>query len=69
MNSYRFSAPRIALGFVAAAMTTLTMGAMVVLPALLENESRADAVFAASPHVDELCVAALRASSQPSESH
>ena len=69
MKNYRSQAPRIALGFVAVAMTMLTMGSMVVLPALLESESPTSTVLAVSPHVDELCVAALRVSSQPSESH
>jgi hypothetical protein len=37
MNHYRSSTPRVALGFAAFAMTVVTMGALVVLPASLES--------------------------------
>jgi hypothetical protein len=36
MNGYESSTPRIALGLTAVAMSAITMGAMVVLPAKLE---------------------------------
>ena len=39
MNGYEPSTPRAALGLTAAAMTAITIGAMVVLPAKLESVS------------------------------
>ena len=39
MNGYKPSAPRVAIGLTAAAMTAVTIGTMVVLPAKLDSVS------------------------------
>ena len=45
MDDYRFWASRVAFGLAALAMSTLTVGALVVLPERLETEEQADAVM------------------------
>jgi hypothetical protein len=48
-----------AFGVAAAAMTALTIAAMVVLPARLENDSGANVMLASSQAAAVHCVAAL----------
>src|SRR5260221_10074444 len=57
MKSYKSSTPRAALGLTAVAMSAITMGAMVVLPAQLES-------LDAEPHA---LAAAKKATSAPIE--
>ena len=59
MNSYQPSTHRMVFGFAASAMTALTIAAMVVLPARLENDSEANVVIASSQAAAGACVAAL----------
>ena len=47
MTCYDFSKPRTALGLAAVAMTGITFGALVVLPATFESGSADWSVFAA----------------------
>lgn len=55
MNSYRFPAPRLAVGFLAVTMSAVSFGALVVLPAQLENASPPPTILAASRHAVERC--------------
>ena len=48
MNGYEPSTPRTAFGLVAVAMTAITMGALVVLPAKLESVGAAPYMLAAA---------------------
>ena len=48
MNDYRFPAPRLAFGFAAAAMTAVTIGVLVILPARMESEGSLPAATIAS---------------------
>jgi hypothetical protein len=47
MKTYRSNTPRVASGFAALAMTSLTMALLVGAPALVDAGSRPDAVMAA----------------------
>lgn len=55
MNDYRFWASRVAFGLVAMAMSTLTVGALVVLPERLERQEEANAFLVAARSVDGSC--------------
>lgn len=55
MNSYRSSVPRMAIGFVALTMSAVSFGALVMLPAQLENASPPNTILAASRHAVEPC--------------
>jgi hypothetical protein len=48
MNTYKFPMPRAAFAFAALAMSTLTIGVLVVLPSRMESDSQTYALFAAS---------------------
>jgi hypothetical protein len=48
MNGYESSTPRAALGLVAVAMATITMGALVVLPAKFDSVSADASTVAAA---------------------
>ncbi len=57
MNEYRFRPPRVAFGLAALAMSTLTLGALVELPARIESDGRPDPVMAAARTDVAQCVA------------
>jgi len=59
MNSYKIRTPRIAIGFGATAMSALTIGALVVLPAQVEVGNSASASVAASRPAAEPSARAL----------
>jgi hypothetical protein len=63
MKNYLFQTRRVAFGLAAMAMSTVTIGALVVLPARMESESRFDNIVVASQASMGACTAA-----QPSES-
>lgn len=48
MRSYEPSTPRAAVGLIAIAMTAITLGALVVMPAIMEVDSRDAGMLAAS---------------------
>jgi len=48
MRSYETSTPRAAVGLMAVAMTAITMGVLVVIPAIVEADSRERGMIAAS---------------------
>ena len=48
MNRYQTSTPRAAIGFVAVAMSALTIGVAVVLPARMQSAGQDAVVFAAA---------------------
>ena len=48
MRSYESSTPRVAVGLIAIAMTAITMGVLVIMPAIVEAESRDSSALAAS---------------------
>jgi hypothetical protein len=64
MMDYELMGARVACGVAALAMSTLTIGALVVLPARVESESRIETVLAASRHAIGPCAAALPESGQ-----
>ena len=58
MNGYEPSVPRAALALAAAAMTIITMGALVVLPAQIESAGADAPTLAAAKAVPRIEVAA-----------
>lgn len=48
MNGYRFLASRMAFGLAAMAMSTLTVGALVVLPERLESQQKSSTLLIAT---------------------
>ena len=48
MNQYEPSAPRVALGIAAVAMTAITIGMSVIMPAKMDSNSREPRMLAAS---------------------
>jgi hypothetical protein len=48
MTAYHVSTPRVAFGVSAAAMTALTIGVLVIMPARMEAETRDPAMIAAA---------------------
>ena len=48
MNQYEPSAPRVALGIAAVAMTAITIGMSVIMPAKMDSNSREPHMLAAS---------------------
>ena len=63
LNDFRFWASRVAFGFAAMAMSTLTVGALVVLPEHLESQDQASAFLVASRSIGGSCAMG------PAESH
>ena len=59
MNEYRFRPPRVVFGLAALAMSTLTIGALVELPARIERDGGPNAVTAAARTDVAQCVAAF----------
>ena len=59
VNEYRFRPPRVAFGLAALAMSTLTIGALVELPARIESEGSSNPVMAAARPGLAQCAAAL----------
>jgi len=55
LNNYRFWASRVGFGLAAMAMSTLTVGALVVLPERLERQEEANTFVVASRSVDGSC--------------
>ena len=47
MNHYEPSSPRVAFGITAVAMTAITIGVSVVMPAKMDSDSREPRVLAA----------------------
>jgi hypothetical protein len=68
LNDYRFWASRVAFGLAAMAMSTLTVGALAVLPERLERQEEANAFLIGSRSVDGSC-AMRHADSGDAESH
>ncbi|MEO8674624.1 MAG: hypothetical protein ABI569_03545 [Casimicrobiaceae bacterium] len=59
MKEYRFRPPRVIFGLAALAMSTLTIGALVELPARFESEGRSSSVMVAARPGLAQCVAAF----------
>jgi len=55
LNDYRYWVSRVAFGFAAMAMSTLTVGALVVLPEHLESQDQTSAFLVASRSIDGSC--------------
>jgi hypothetical protein len=58
VNRYRIEVPRLLCGLAAMALSTLTIGALVVLPTRIETEGQKDIVLAFSPVAAAQCVIA-----------
>jgi hypothetical protein len=58
MKDYKLQARRAVFGLAAMAMSTLTIGALVVLPARIESEGHVNAIVVASHSAVGPCVTA-----------